>query len=56
LRLQAVKPNGIASWSMILAISTQIEALARARHPNNFFINAGDAILYEDGKSRYPKE
>jgi hypothetical protein len=33
-----------------------IEALARTRHPNDFFINAGDAILYEDSQSRYPKE
>jgi hypothetical protein len=33
-----------------------IEELARARHPDDFFINTGDAIPYEDNQSKYPNQ
>ena len=34
----------------------QIVELARARYPGNFALQGGDAILFEDAQSQYPKE
>lgn len=31
-----------------------VEALARARHPNDFFLSNGDAIFYQGPSSKYP--
>ena len=34
----------------------QIVALAKKRHAKDYFINVGDAVIFEDAKSKYPAQ